>query len=35
VTLVRPNDTEASAIKRADEATYSAKTSGKNRVVSA
>jgi diguanylate cyclase len=34
VTLVRPDDTEASAIKRADEATYNAKTSGKNRVVS-
>jgi diguanylate cyclase len=34
VTQARPDDTEATAIKRADEATYSAKASGKNRVVS-
>jgi diguanylate cyclase len=34
VTEVRPDDTEASAIKRADEATYMAKKAGKNRVVS-
>ncbi|GHU06201.1 hypothetical protein FACS1894158_11930 [Betaproteobacteria bacterium] len=34
VTEIRPDDTEASAIKRADEATYMAKAAGKNRVVS-
>jgi diguanylate cyclase len=34
VTEVRPEDTEANAIKRADEATYMAKAAGKNRVVS-
>ena len=33
VTEVRPDDTQASAVKRADEATYQAKASGKNRVV--
>jgi diguanylate cyclase len=33
VTEVSPEDTQASAIKRADEATYTAKTNGKNRVV--
>ncbi|MDR2613784.1 MAG: GGDEF domain-containing protein [Candidatus Accumulibacter sp.] len=33
VTEVRPDDTQASALKRADEATYAAKASGKNRVV--
>ncbi|MDR0577642.1 MAG: GGDEF domain-containing protein [Candidatus Accumulibacter sp.] len=33
VTEVRADDTQASAVKRADEATYTAKTSGKNRVV--
>jgi diguanylate cyclase len=32
VTEVRPDDTQASAVKRADEATYQAKASGKNRV---
>ncbi|MDR3221937.1 MAG: GGDEF domain-containing protein [Candidatus Accumulibacter sp.] len=35
VTEIRPDDTQASAIKRADEATYTAKSSGKNRVVTA
>ncbi|MDR2450729.1 MAG: GGDEF domain-containing protein [Candidatus Accumulibacter sp.] len=34
VSQVRPDDTEATVIKRADEAAYGAKTSGKNRVVS-
>jgi diguanylate cyclase len=33
VTEVGPNDTQASALKRADEATYAAKASGRNRVV--
>jgi diguanylate cyclase len=33
VTEVRPDDTEATAIKRADEATYMAKKAGKNQVV--
>ncbi|MDR0378897.1 MAG: diguanylate cyclase [Candidatus Accumulibacter sp.] len=33
VTEVRPEDTQASSLKRADEATYMAKTRGKNRVV--
>jgi diguanylate cyclase len=33
VTEVRPDDTQASAVKRADEAAYTAKNSGKNRVV--
>ncbi|MDR2786851.1 MAG: diguanylate cyclase [Candidatus Accumulibacter sp.] len=35
VTEVRPDDTQASSFKRADEATYVAKTSGKNRVIMA
>jgi diguanylate cyclase len=35
VTEIRPDDTQASAVKRADEATYTAKSSGKNRVVTA
>jgi len=35
VTQVRPEDTQASAFKRADEAMYQAKQSGKNRVVAA
>lgn len=35
VTQMSPEDTQASVIKRADEAMYQAKTSGKNRVVSA
>lgn len=34
VTQVTPDDTQATAFKRADEAMYEAKTSGKNRVVS-
>ena len=33
VTEVRPDDTQASALKRADDAVYTAKASGKNRVV--
>ncbi len=33
VTEVRTDDTQASAVKRADEAMYSAKKTGKNRVV--
>lgn len=35
VTEVRADDTQAAAVKRADEAMYTAKTAGKNRVVSA
>lgn len=35
VTPMHPDDTQASVIKRADEAMYSAKKTGKNRVVSA
>ena len=35
VTQLLPEDTQASVIKRADEAMYEAKKSGKNRVVSA
>ena len=35
VTEVRADDTQAVAVKRADEAMYTAKTTGKNRVVSA
>lgn len=33
VTQVRPDDDQASAVKRADEAMYTAKQTGKNRVV--
>lgn len=35
VTEVRNDDTQATAVKRADEAMYSAKTTGKNRVAAA
>lgn len=35
VTQIRPDDTQPSVIKRADESMYAAKKSGKNRVVSA
>jgi len=35
VTQMRPEDTQATVIKRADEAMYQAKQTGKNRVVSA
>lgn len=35
VTQAQPNDTQASVLKRADEAMYQAKQSGKNRVVPA
>ena len=35
VTECRQEDTQASVIKRADEAMYKAKQSGKNRVVEA
>jgi diguanylate cyclase len=34
VTQMRPDDTQATVIKRADEAMYTAKKSGKNRVIS-
>ena len=35
VTQMLPDDTQATVIKRADEAMYKAKQTGKNRVVSA
>lgn len=35
VTQMRPDDTQATVIKRADEAMYSAKKTGKNRVITA
>jgi len=33
LTDLRPNDTQASITKRADEAMYAAKQAGKNRVI--